>query len=161
MPDKKDLKHELSQFTDLKNEIKMLDDQLQRDLIERDKINGNVKSDSVQGSMPDFPYILHSITVKGLSDDEISQKQDIKMDIAAIREKLKIRKADCIKQYRRLLDFISNVDDSQMRQILTLKYVYGKSFQQIAFAIGKSDEQIPRKKHDKFLEKYEKYEKYE
>jgi hypothetical protein len=154
MPDKKDMKHELSQFTDLKNEIKMLDDQLQRDLIERDKINGNVKTDSVQGSMPDYPYILHSITVKGLSDDEISQKQDIKMNIAAIREKLKIRKADCIKQYRRLLDFISNVDDSQMRQILTYRYVYGNEWQQVADKIGGNNtEDSVRMAHDRFLKK--------
>jgi hypothetical protein len=158
MPNEQDLKKELSQLSDLQHEVQLLDEQLSSLYADRQKINSNVKTDSVKGSMPEFPYVLHNITVKGLSDDELGQKFGIKSDIEAVKAQLHDRRVACVKEYKRLNEFIAGVEDSEMRQILTLKYVYGKSFQQIAFAIGKSDEQIPRKKHDKFLEKYEKYE---
>ena len=51
--------------------------------------------------------------------------------------------------------FIQSVEDSQMRIILTLRYVQGFSWQKIAYAIGEHDEQYPRRKHNAFLEKYE------
>ncbi len=59
----------------------------------------------------------------------------------------------CTKQYERLLEFILGIDDSLLRQILLLRYVSCKSWQQIAFAIGEYDEQYPRKYHDRHLKK--------
>lgn len=54
-------------------------------------------------------------------------------------------------EYNRLMRFISEVEDSQMRQILTLRYVNGMTWQRIAMEIGETDESYPRRKHNKFL----------
>ena len=54
-------------------------------------------------------------------------------------------------EYNRLMRFISEVEDSQMRQILTLRYVNGMTWQRIAIEIGETDESYPRRKHNKFL----------
>jgi hypothetical protein len=51
----------------------------------------------------------------------------------------------CFYELNRLNRFIYSVEDSEMRQILTYKYISGLTWQQI-------DEQYPRRKHNRFLE---------
>ncbi len=51
--------------------------------------------------------------------------------------------------------FLGEVEDSQMRQILNLRYLEGMSWQRVAFAIGEYDEQYPRKKCRRFWVKEE------
>jgi hypothetical protein len=151
----KDLKTELSQFSSLQSEIKILEDQLQSLKWQRDDVNGKIKTDSVKGSTPNFPYILHNITVKGLSDEELGQKYGISESISAVRKQLTERRLACIKEYKRLNDFITSIEDSQMRQILTLRYVYGNEWKDVAAKIGGNNtEDGVRKSHDRFLEKY-------
>ncbi|WP_462384793.1 hypothetical protein [Intestinibacillus massiliensis] len=65
----------------------------------------------------------------------------------------KVRRS--IAEYNRLNRFIASVDDAQMRVILSLRYVKGLSWQQVAFAVGECDESYPRRKHNQFLRKSE------
>lgn len=65
---------------------------------------------------------------------------------------IELKKKQTVIEYNRLMQYINSVDDSLMRQILTLRYVNGLSWQQVAFSIGESDEQYPRRKHNKFLQ---------
>ncbi len=62
------------------------------------------------------------------------------------------------EEYKQLIRYISSVNDPQMRLILSLRYVDGLKWKQIASRIGLRDEQLPRKWHNTFLKKYEKYE---
>ena len=55
-------------------------------------------------------------------------------------------------EQNRLIRFINTIDDSLIRQIMQLRYIQGKTWQQIAFAVGETDEQYPRRKHNTFLE---------
>jgi len=41
-----------------------------------------------------------------------------------------------------------------MRLILSLRYINGLTWLQIAFSIGAHDEQYPRRKHNKFLKRF-------
>ena len=68
---------------------------------------------------------------------------------------IELKKKQTVIEYNRLMQYINSVDDSLMRQILTLRYVNGLSWQQVAFAIGESDESYPRRKHNEFLRKSE------
>ena len=61
----------------------------------------------------------------------------------------------CFAERARLERFIQEVPDSEMRMILSLRYVNGMSFQQIAFSIGYQDESVPRKRHERFLKRSE------
>ena len=66
---------------------------------------------------------------------------------------LKVRQS--VIEYNRLNRYIAGVEDAQMRMILSLRYVNGLSWQQVAFAIGETDESYPRRKHNDFLKKSE------
>lgn len=57
----------------------------------------------------------------------------------------------CFYELNRLNRYIASVDDSQMRLILSLRYVNGLSWQQVAFSMGETDESYPRRKHNSFL----------
>lgn len=144
-------KEDLSQMLMLKHEIRLLDDQLSRLKEKRLEMNGSVLTDSVRGSMSCEPFVIHNIPVVGLSENDVAVKTAIRDQITDLKIQLSKRRDECDKEYIRLNRFISTVDDSEMRQILTLKYIYGKSFQQIANRLGYCDEGTPRKKHDKFL----------
>lgn len=57
----------------------------------------------------------------------------------------------CWKELKQLNQFINTIDDSQLRQIFSLRYINGLTWQQIAFAVGESDESYPRRLHNRFL----------
>ena len=59
----------------------------------------------------------------------------------------------CFCEQRRLEKFISEVKSSEMRIILAIRYINGRSWQQVAFSVGEHDESYVRKKHDAYLKK--------
>ena len=74
-------------------------------------------------------------------------------DIADLRGIIEHKMQQCWYELNRLNRFIASVEDSQMRQILTLRYINRMSWQQVALAMGETDESYPRRKHNIFLEK--------
>ncbi len=85
----------------------------------------------------------------GVSDKIASCVAEI-IDLKGLID-LNIKK--CFYELNRLNRYIESVDDSEMRLILSLRYVNGLTWLQIAFSIGEHDEQYPRKKHNKFIAK--------
>ena len=73
------------------------------------------------------------------------------IEIMELKEIIECNMRRCMIEYNRLIRFISSVEDSQMRQILTLRYVNGMTWLRIATEIGETDESYPRRKHNKFL----------
>ena len=59
--------------------------------------------------------------------------------------------ARCMHAYREAFEFINNISDSQLRQILRLRYLDDLTWYKVARGIGEHDEQYPRKKHDRLL----------
>nr|WP_319488490.1 hypothetical protein [uncultured Caproiciproducens sp.] len=142
-------KDELSQLRKLKNEIRLLKEQKAEI---RQRMSGMRTPSSVQASSKCEPYQKHNITIQGVAKSETGvfsaenkKLQKIKLDIAE-------RERRCIAEYDRLNTFIGNVQSSEIRQILTLYYINGMSWRQVAFKIGHHDEQYPRRKCEKFLE---------
>jgi len=89
----------------------------------------------------------------GLPDMDSEERMLVKEEIEASRALITARIQKAAAEYKRLCRFIDSVDDSMMRQILSLRYINGLSWQQIAFSIGEHDEQYPRRKHQAFLAK--------
>lgn len=83
---------------------------------------------------------------------------DLAILIAEQRDLIDLKVRQSVIEYNRLNRYIASVEDAQMRMILSLRYVNGLSWQQVAFRMGLHDEQLPRKWHNTFLKKYEKYE---
>ena len=73
------------------------------------------------------------------------------IEIMELKEIIECNLRRYMVEYNRLMRFISEVEDSQMRQILTLRYLNGLTWQRIATEIGETDESYPRRKHNKFL----------
>jgi len=74
--------------------------------------------------------------------------------LAEIREAIEAKKQLCLAEYKRLMNYITDVDDSLMRQILTFRYVNGFSWVQVAMHIGGGNtEDSVRKAHKRFLDK--------
>lgn len=72
-------------------------------------------------------------------------------EIADLRGIIDANISRCFYELNRLNRYISSVGDSQMRLILSLRYVNGLSWQQVAFSMGETDESYPRRKHNSFL----------
>lgn len=70
---------------------------------------------------------------------------------ADLRERMELRRLDCMEELGRIYDRIDGIDDSRLRLIFTLRYIDGLTWQQIAFAIDEADEQTPRRLHNRFL----------
>ena len=125
-------KKELSQLYYLKKEIK----EQQRRLAELEAVAINC-STKITG-LP---------TGKGISD----KIGNYAAQIADLKALLDLNLKKCFYDLNRIDRFIQSVEDSQIRIILTLRYIQGLSWQKIAYAIGEHDEQYPRRKHNTFL----------
>lgn len=72
-------------------------------------------------------------------------------EIADLKSLIDLNIKKCFYELNRLNRYINTIPDSQMRMILSLRYINGLTWQQIAFSIGEYDEQYPRRKHNAFL----------
>ncbi len=64
-----------------------------------------------------------------------------------------MQKAVC--ELLRLQKFINDIESSEIRLIFYYRYIKALSWNAIAFRMGGHDEQIPRKKHDRFMREME------
>lgn len=71
--------------------------------------------------------------------------------IAEQRDLIGQKVRQSVVAYDRLNHYIASVPDSEMRQILSLYYVNGFSWRQIAKELRYQDESVPRKRHNRFL----------
>lgn len=73
-------------------------------------------------------------------------------EIADMRGLLDLNLKKCFYELNRLNRYISSVEDSQMRMILSLRYINGLSWRQIAWSIGGDNtENGVRMIHNRFL----------
>lgn len=72
-------------------------------------------------------------------------------EIADLKALIELNIQKCWYELNKLNRYINTITDSQMRLIMSLRYINGMTWQQIAFHIGETDEQYPRKKHNKYL----------
>ncbi|MBS7225385.1 MAG: hypothetical protein KH050_08605 [Clostridiaceae bacterium] len=79
---------------------------------------------------------------------------DLAILIAEQRDLIDLKVRQSVIEYNRLNRYIAGVEDAQMRMILSLRYVNGLSWQQVAFHMGQEgDGSTQRKQHDAFLRK--------
>ena len=65
----------------------------------------------------------------------------------------------CWDEIIKIEEFMAGVDDSLVRQLIRLRFINGKSWQQIAFDIDHYDESYPRRKFNEYLTKRNKQQK--
>ena len=74
-------------------------------------------------------------------------------EIAYLTDLIAENMTRCICELLRVQTFINGIDDSEMRIIFKERYIKGRSWLSIAFLLGYHDEQVPRRKHDRLLQK--------
>ncbi len=75
-------------------------------------------------------------------------------EIADLKSLLDLNLKKCFYELNRLNRYIQSIDDSEMRQILSLRYINGLSWNQVAASISiYATEDSVRKAHDRFLRK--------
>lgn len=119
-------KQRVGQYQSLKREIDMLEDR-----IYKAENSGDFVTDMVRGSMKGPPYAMHNITIQGYGSKDVP--------------KLAARKARCISECDAIEKFIDGLEDSTMRQLLTLRYIEGRSMEETAELIGYSKNHVWRR----------------
>lgn len=120
----------LGQYTDLKKEIE--DEERRIRKLETELENLCVVRDTVTGSRPDLT--IGPISVKGYPFPEERRK---KMSLAMRKKRREEKKAELEEMVFRVEEFIESVDDSEIRQLLTLKYIDDLTWQQAANEMNK------------------------
>lgn len=118
-------KKELSQLRHLKKEIELL----QKQIAEADTSKYMV-SDVVEGSAKEWPYNKRTFKIEGINVPRYEKHMQ------RLKKKLERRLEELMEMRERLEEYIDTVPDSLIRQILTLRYVNGLSWRQIAVHIG-------------------------
>ncbi|MFL0245510.1 DUF1492 domain-containing protein [Candidatus Clostridium stratigraminis] len=132
-------KKELSQLHHIIKEIELLKVQI-------NNINHETVTDSVKGSDPYFPYVGHTMIISGIEVKGHDKK------VTRLKRKLQIRTDELMNKVAELNDYIASIEDSEIRQILTLRYIENLTWKQIADKMGtKGEGDTERKKHDRFL----------
>lgn len=103
-------------------------------------LSDNTVVDSVQGSQKDYPFIKHSVKIRGVSpelDNDASELRGL-----------------CYKKTE-IERFISCISDSQTREIFRLRFLKGLSWVQVAFKIGSGNtEDCCRKRVFRYLKNH-------
>ena len=87
-------------------------------------------------------------------DPTLSEAAELtEAQIAYSRSRTEENIKKCNELLRELENYIDGIEDSQIRHIFTLRYIYAYSWRRIAYAIGGYEESYARKKHDRYLEK--------
>lgn len=130
-------KEQLSKLQNIIAEIK----QIKREL---ENIEPEYSIDSVTGSSINFPYTQHNIKIEGYDTGSYERK------IQRIRNRLKRKMIELVEEKDMLTEYIYNLDNSDLRQIFTYRYINGLNWQEIGANMGYAPITV-RSKHDKYL----------
>ena len=107
-------KERLRKYSSLRKYVNLLEFQLAS--------TGHMASDSVRGSMPEFPYAPVSVRIYGY-DEMVAQR-------------LESRRRKLFKEREAIEDFLDTLDDYDVCRFITMHYVQGLTWLQIAMAEG-------------------------
>jgi hypothetical protein len=73
-------------------------------------------------------------------------------EIADLKSLIDLNIKKCFFEFNRINRYINSVDDSLVRQILSLRYIGGMSWRKVAFSVGgRNTEDTVRMIHNRFL----------
>ena len=137
------IKQELTEINRLKKEINLLRQKLQ-ELNYGD--NESIVTDKVKGSMAQFPFLPRTFIIMGreeMSEECLEQRNQMARKIRAKTQKL-------MEKVNNAFKYIESIQDSNVRQILTYRYIDGLTWEQTGECMSYSWETV-RKKHDRFI----------
>lgn len=113
-------------------------------------------ADTVTGSSQEFPFLKRTITIEGipvpLSEQDISQTRPYLKELSVT---LARRKEEYFHLFRKLQSCLQSVPDSELRQIIQMRFLEGLPWKSVAAKIGgNATEDNVRKRCVRYLKKY-------
>lgn len=126
-------KEKLKRYRRLLSELELLKRQLE-------KIEPEFVMDSVNGSDTEFPYTQHKMHIEGYDLESYRKK------VARLNKRIVSKMNELVEEKDSLIEFIYNIEDSEIRQIFIHKYIDGMIWREIAKKMNYSETAI-RDKH--------------
>ena len=147
----------LSEYADMKEEIKDLRRRIAEDQKKIDQLKQTVVSDSVscgkKGKKP-----IRTVKIKGFPQMEINRRISL---LKRRQAKLQMLETDLIEKQLQVEEYIQTIQKSELRTMFRLYYIDNLTWYQVALRMNqifpkrriKYTEDSCRKRHDRFLEK--------
>lgn len=116
-------KEQLKQLKYLKTEIEVIKKQIE-------ELDYTTVTDSVKGSSAYFPYVARNFKIEGLDEEGYNYK------FKRLRNKLNRKIDELMDLVEGTNEFIDSIEDSLTRQIISLRYINGLTWEQVAESIG-------------------------
>lgn len=126
-------KERLKRYRRLMSEVDLLKRQLE-------KTEPEHVEDSVNGSSPYFPYTQHKMHIEGYDLESYKRK------VARLNKRIVRKMNELVEEKDSLIEFIYNIEDSEIRQIFIHKYIDGMIWREIAKKMNYSETAV-RDKH--------------
>lgn len=123
-------KNILEQYESAKQEIKELSDRIaeMEDLLKRINDRKSINSVVKGGAGGDKIFHINGYSEESAEDLEYLIRKDMRL--------LNARKENANELVTEVDKFINTLNDSRMRRMLSLKYIYGKTWYQVSQAMG-------------------------
>lgn len=130
-------KEKLKRYRRLLSELELLKRQLE-------KIEPEFVMDSVNGSDSEFPYTNHKMHIEGY-DLESYRKR-----VARLNRRIIAKMNELIEEKDSLIEFIYNIENTEVRQIFIYRYIDGLAWKEIGAKMNYGTSTI-RLKHNNFI----------
>jgi len=136
-------KEELSQLRHIVKEIELLKKEIEK---MENSPEDYIACDVVSGSNPKWPYEPRRFHVEGITLPNYEKR------LKKLKKRLQRRIDELMEKREELEEYISTIDDSELRIIFALRYINGLTWREIAAHLGVAgDGSTERKKHDRYL----------
>lgn len=130
-------KENLKRYRRLLTEVNLLKKQLE-------KIEPEFVRDSVNGSASAFPYTSHKVRIEGYDLEGYKRK------VARLNRRIVNKMDELVEEKDRLIEFIYDIENSEVRQIFIYRYIDGLVWKEIGDKMNYGTSTI-RLKHDSFI----------
>lgn len=134
----------LEEAENLRNEL----DDLEKRLKNIEKRENTVISDSVSGSSSEYPYTKHSIAVTGVENSNHTKRFR-----NLYKKQIKSKKRKLEKIINKIEYDLNYIQNSEIRQIVRLRYEDGLTWLQIMHQMGYNSEENARIKLKRYFSK--------
>ncbi len=138
-------KGELEQILDLRKEIRELDIKIER--MKEQRVGKVI--DRVHTSMKEYPYVYTTKTISGVDNRDKKHRRELTESELLL---LKRRQQAVDAEYR-ISQYISNIEDSRIRRIISLRYEEGMSWEKVAIEMH-CDRTYPEKLLTRYLKEH-------
>ena len=131
----------LDQLRFIKNEIELIKSQIH-------KLETQVVTDVVTGSSAQYPYGQRKFVITGIGECDKGLVNKLKTRLSEHLDRLLTMQGE-------MMTFIESVEDSELRQILVLRYICGQPWRKVAQEMNYANESVPRRRCSRFLDEIE------